>query len=194
MAAHARLQNEFTDDEKCHNLMRWLVLIKRIPSSQSIPYMIDTVPMVIMIFHILTSAETFVLRLRSWRLNFLSPWESSSPWRTKTTLWWTKWVIIVSPPEYSIVYQTSHNKNEHEEYKPVMVYRLGHININSEEYKSVLRCTKWVITLFTLKKKRLLLCTCTKWNITLFIPSCPSKVLSYFICSVQCRHELKIYY
>ena len=25
MAAHARLKNEFTDDEKCHNLMRWLI-------------------------------------------------------------------------------------------------------------------------------------------------------------------------
>ena len=24
MAAHARLKNEFTDDEKYHNLMRWL--------------------------------------------------------------------------------------------------------------------------------------------------------------------------
>ena len=24
MAAHARLKNEFTEDEKCHNLMRWL--------------------------------------------------------------------------------------------------------------------------------------------------------------------------
>ena len=26
------------------------------------------------------------------------------------------------------------------------------------------------------------------------IPSCPSKVLPYFICSIRCRHELKIYY
>ena len=24
MAAHARLKKEFTEDEKCHNLMRWL--------------------------------------------------------------------------------------------------------------------------------------------------------------------------
>ena len=24
MAAHARLKNEFTKDEKCHNLMKWL--------------------------------------------------------------------------------------------------------------------------------------------------------------------------
>ena len=24
MAVHARLKNEFTEDEKCHNLMRWL--------------------------------------------------------------------------------------------------------------------------------------------------------------------------
>ena len=24
MAAHARLKNEFTEDEKCHDLMRWL--------------------------------------------------------------------------------------------------------------------------------------------------------------------------
>ena len=24
MAGHARLKNEFTEDEKCHNLMRWL--------------------------------------------------------------------------------------------------------------------------------------------------------------------------
>ena len=24
MAAHACLKNEFTEDEKCHNLMRWL--------------------------------------------------------------------------------------------------------------------------------------------------------------------------
>ena len=24
MAAHARLKNEFTEDEKCHNLMTWL--------------------------------------------------------------------------------------------------------------------------------------------------------------------------
>ena len=24
MAAHARLKNEFTEDEKCHNLMSWL--------------------------------------------------------------------------------------------------------------------------------------------------------------------------
>ena len=24
MAAHARLKNEFTEEEKCHNLMRWL--------------------------------------------------------------------------------------------------------------------------------------------------------------------------
>ena len=24
MAAHARLKNEFTEDEKYHNLMRWL--------------------------------------------------------------------------------------------------------------------------------------------------------------------------
>ena len=22
---HARLQNEFTEDEKCHNLMKWLI-------------------------------------------------------------------------------------------------------------------------------------------------------------------------
>ena len=26
MAAHARLKNEFTEDEKCHNLMSWLKL------------------------------------------------------------------------------------------------------------------------------------------------------------------------
>ena len=26
MAAHVRLKNEFTEDEKCHHLMRWLVL------------------------------------------------------------------------------------------------------------------------------------------------------------------------
>ena len=26
MAAHARLKNEFTEDEKCHNLMGWLKL------------------------------------------------------------------------------------------------------------------------------------------------------------------------
>ena len=25
MAAHARLKNEFTEDEKCHNLMSWLI-------------------------------------------------------------------------------------------------------------------------------------------------------------------------
>ena len=25
MAAHARLKNEFTEDEKCHNLMTWLI-------------------------------------------------------------------------------------------------------------------------------------------------------------------------
>ena len=25
MAAHVRLKNEFTEDEKCHNLMSWLV-------------------------------------------------------------------------------------------------------------------------------------------------------------------------
>ena len=24
MAAHARLNNKFTEDEKCHNLMRWI--------------------------------------------------------------------------------------------------------------------------------------------------------------------------
>ena len=27
MAAHARLKNEFTEDEKCHNLMSWLILL-----------------------------------------------------------------------------------------------------------------------------------------------------------------------
>ena len=26
MAAHARLKNEFTEDEKYHNLMSWLIL------------------------------------------------------------------------------------------------------------------------------------------------------------------------
>ena len=26
MAAHARLKNEFTEDEKYHNVMRWLIL------------------------------------------------------------------------------------------------------------------------------------------------------------------------
>ena len=26
MAAHAHLKNEFTEDEKCHNLMSWLKL------------------------------------------------------------------------------------------------------------------------------------------------------------------------
>ena len=26
MAAHAFLKNEFTEDEKCHNLMRWLII------------------------------------------------------------------------------------------------------------------------------------------------------------------------
>ena len=26
MAAHARLKNEFTEDEKYHNLIRWLIL------------------------------------------------------------------------------------------------------------------------------------------------------------------------
>ena len=26
MAAHARLKNEFTEDEKCHNVMSWLIL------------------------------------------------------------------------------------------------------------------------------------------------------------------------
>ena len=26
MAAHARLKNEFTEDQKYHNLMRWLFL------------------------------------------------------------------------------------------------------------------------------------------------------------------------
>ena len=26
MAAHACLKNEFTEDEKCHNLMRWLIV------------------------------------------------------------------------------------------------------------------------------------------------------------------------
>ena len=25
MAAHARLNNEFTEDKKCHNLMTWLI-------------------------------------------------------------------------------------------------------------------------------------------------------------------------
>ena len=27
MAAHARLKNEFTEDEKCHNLMSWLIFL-----------------------------------------------------------------------------------------------------------------------------------------------------------------------
>ena len=27
MAAHARLKNEFTEDEKYHNLMRWLIYL-----------------------------------------------------------------------------------------------------------------------------------------------------------------------
>ena len=27
MAAHARLKNEFTEDEKCHNLMIWLIYV-----------------------------------------------------------------------------------------------------------------------------------------------------------------------
>ena len=31
MAAHARLKNEFKEDEKCHNLMRWLILGFRFP-------------------------------------------------------------------------------------------------------------------------------------------------------------------
>ena len=26
MAAHVRLKNEFTEDEKCHNLMSWLTV------------------------------------------------------------------------------------------------------------------------------------------------------------------------
>ena len=26
LAAHVRLKDEFTEDEKCHNLMRWLIL------------------------------------------------------------------------------------------------------------------------------------------------------------------------
>ena len=30
MAAHARLKNEFTEDEKYHNLMRWLILFLKI--------------------------------------------------------------------------------------------------------------------------------------------------------------------
>ena len=30
MAAHAHLKNEFTEDEKYHNLMRWLILFKGI--------------------------------------------------------------------------------------------------------------------------------------------------------------------
>ena len=28
MATHARLRNEFTEDEKCHNLVRWLKLLR----------------------------------------------------------------------------------------------------------------------------------------------------------------------
>ena len=31
MAAHARLKNEFMEDEKCHNLMRWLNYIISMP-------------------------------------------------------------------------------------------------------------------------------------------------------------------
>ena len=29
MAVHARLKNEFTEDKKCHNLMRWLKQLTR---------------------------------------------------------------------------------------------------------------------------------------------------------------------
>ena len=29
MAAHARFKNEFTEDEKCHNLMSWLILLQK---------------------------------------------------------------------------------------------------------------------------------------------------------------------
>ena len=30
MAAHACLKNEFTEDEKCHNLMRWLISLTKV--------------------------------------------------------------------------------------------------------------------------------------------------------------------
>ena len=30
MAAHARLKNEFTEDEKCHNLISWLIYQARV--------------------------------------------------------------------------------------------------------------------------------------------------------------------
>ena len=33
MAAHARLKNEFTEEEKCHNLMRWLDYLKPHPET-----------------------------------------------------------------------------------------------------------------------------------------------------------------
>ena len=29
MAAYARLKNEFTEDEKCHNLMTWLIYCRK---------------------------------------------------------------------------------------------------------------------------------------------------------------------
>ena len=36
MAAHARLKNEFTEDEKYHNLMRWLIYAKSYEQQEQI--------------------------------------------------------------------------------------------------------------------------------------------------------------
>ena len=41
MAAHGRLKNEFTEDEKCHNFMRWLIFQFIIPGTDKIDQMLS---------------------------------------------------------------------------------------------------------------------------------------------------------
>ena len=43
MAAHARLKTEFTEDEKCHNLMSWLICWEETTISKAVVlYLIDS--------------------------------------------------------------------------------------------------------------------------------------------------------
>ena len=43
MAAHARLKNEFTEDEKCHSLIRWLKWTRPICSDRVVTLMNVTI-------------------------------------------------------------------------------------------------------------------------------------------------------
>ena len=81
-AAHARLKNEFTEDEKCHNLMRWLRIYSNETCLSSETGLMKNVRIIILLSNVTFFViEVFVFCLPS----------------SASRIWATSWEILFMP-------------------------------------------------------------------------------------------------